>query len=176
MPSSSSPDKRMFMRVPVGRGRLDRLNDLLPGLKAPAFERQGTQNLPPRFDQIEVGRIGRLIHELPPLVMDHEEQQIAAMMHLQIVQDGVDALFVFWDLFVHRAEEVHKMHGAAARIALRPALPCGLPQGPIDVAKGSASIINLLLGAASLGGRSPVSPPGLGSFWLRRVPSHQDLE
>jgi len=69
------------------------------------------------------------------------------MMHLQIVQDGIDALFVFWDLFVSVAEEVHKMHGAAAWVALGPAVTSGLPQGPIDRAKGSASIINLLLGA-----------------------------
>ncbi len=84
--------------------------------------------------------------------MDHEQQQIPSMMHLQIVHDGVDALCVGWDVFVHVAEEVHKVHGATARVALRPAVPAGLPQRPIDVALGSAPIINLLLGA--LGGTS----------------------
>ena len=74
------------------------------------------------------------------------------MMHLQIVHDGVDALFVFWDLLVHVAEEVHKVHLAAARVALRPTVPCRLPQRPIDIALGSPSIIDLLLGA--LGGTS----------------------
>ena len=69
------------------------------------------------------------------------------MMHLQIVPDGIDALCIGWNLRVHVAEEVDKMHVAAARVALRPALPCGLPQGPIDIAKGSAPIIDLLGGA-----------------------------
>src|SRR5713101_8987983 len=85
-------------------------------------------------------------------MMEHEQQQVAAMMHLQIVHDGVDALFVGWDVFVHVAEEVHKMYGAAARVALRPAVPGGLPQRPIHVALGSAPIIDFLLGA--LGGTS----------------------
>src|SRR6266704_237544 len=131
MPAASPPHKGMFMGIPVGRGRLDGLDDLLPGLKTPAFERQRAQDLPPGFDEVEVGRIRRLIDELPARMMDHEQQQVAAMMHLQIVHDGVDALCVFWDLFVHRAEEVDKMHGAAVQVALRPALPCGLPQRPI---------------------------------------------
>ena len=82
-------------------------------------------------------------------MMDHEEQQVAAMMHLQIVHDGIDVLFVFWDLVVHAAEEVHKMHGAAARVALRPTVPCRLPQRPIDITKGSAPIIDLLCGTLS---------------------------
>ncbi len=115
------------MRIPVGGGRLDGLHDLLPGLKTPAFESQRTQDLPPRFDQVQIGRIGRLIDKFPARMMDHEQQQVSAMMHLQIVHDGVDALFVGWDLLIHVAEEVHKVHGAAARVALRPAVASGLP-------------------------------------------------
>ena len=147
MPAPPPPDKGMFMGIPVGGRRLDCLYDLLPGFKALALESQRTQDLPPWFDEVEVGRIRRLIDKLPARMMDHEQQQVATMVHLQVIHDGVDALYVFWDLRVHRAEEVDKMHGAAARVALRPALPCGLPQGPIDIAKGSAPIIDLLLGA-----------------------------
>jgi len=147
MPTSLPPDKRMLVGIPVGRGRLDRFLNLLPGLEALAFESQRTQDLPPGFDEIEIGGIRRLIDKFPARMMDHEEQQVAAMMHLQIVHDSVDALFVFWDLFVHVAEEVHKVDCAAARVALCPALPCGLPQGPIDIAKGSAPIIDLLFGS-----------------------------
>jgi hypothetical protein len=72
------------------------------------------------------------------------------MMHPQVIHDRVDALGVGWDLLVELAEEVHKMHGAAARLAGGPAVPSGFPQGPIHVALGSAPIIDLLLG--SLGG------------------------
>jgi hypothetical protein len=41
MPPPFAPDKGMLMGIPVGRGILHRLLDLLPGLKAPPFERQG---------------------------------------------------------------------------------------------------------------------------------------
>jgi hypothetical protein len=44
------------------------------------------------------------------------------------------------------------MHGAAARVALGPAVTRDLPQGPIDIALGSASLINLLLGALGWAG------------------------
>ncbi len=127
MPAAAPPDKRMLMGIPVGGGRLNRLHDLLPGLKAPAFQGQGAQDLPPGFNQIEIGSVRRLIDELPARMMDHEQQQVATMMHLQVVHDGVDALFVRWDLLVYVAEEVHKMHGAAARVALGPTVPGGLP-------------------------------------------------
>jgi len=147
MPAPPPPDKGMFMGIPVGGRRLDCLYDLLPGFKALALESQRTQDLPPGFDQVEIGCISGLIDKFPAWMMDHEQQEVSAMMHLQVIHDGVDAPFVFWDLLVHVAEEVHKVYCAAARVALCPALPCGLPQGPIDIAKGSAPIIDLLLGA-----------------------------
>jgi hypothetical protein len=80
-------------------------------------------------------------------MMNHEEQQISAMMHFEIVQNGVDTFFVFWDGFIYRAEEVYKVYSAATRVALCPALPCGLPQGSINVTKRSAPIVDLLLGS-----------------------------
>src|SRR6266568_4273159 len=64
MPAAAPPHKGMFMGIPIGRGRLDGLDDLLPGLKTPAFERQRAQDLPPGFDEVEVGRIRRLIIDL----------------------------------------------------------------------------------------------------------------
>ena len=147
MPPSTTPDKGMLMGIPVGGGCLNRRLDLLPGFKALALECQRAQDLPPRFDQVQVGRIRWLIDKLPTRMMDHEQQQVSAMVHLQIVHDRVDALLVCWDLFIHRAQEVHKMHGTAARVALGPAVPCGLPQRSIDIAKGSVPIIDLLLGS-----------------------------
>ena len=41
------------------------------------------------------------------------------------------------------------MHLAAARVALRSAVSRGLPQGPRDIALGSAPIIDFLLGTLS---------------------------
>src|SRR5436309_8480259 len=80
-------------------------------------------------------------------MMDQEQQQITAMMHVQVVQDGVDALFVGSDLLIHRAEKVEEMPFAAARIALRPAVSRGLPQGPRDIAFSSPPIIDRLFGS-----------------------------
>ena len=127
MPTSPPPAKGMLVGIPVGRGRFDRFFNLLPVLKAFALERQRAQDLPPRFDQIKVGRIGRLIDDLPARMMDHEQQQVTAVVHLQMVHESVDALVLVWDLLVHIAEEVHKMHGAAARIAPGPAVTSGFP-------------------------------------------------
>jgi hypothetical protein len=147
MTTSPPPNEGMLVGIPIGGGCFDCCYHLVPGLKTPAFERQRTQDLPPGFDQVQIGRIRRLIDKLPAGMMDHEQQQVTAVMHLQIVHDGRDALFIFWDLRVHIAEKVHKVHGAAAWVALRPTISCGLPQRPIDIAKGSASLINLLFGS-----------------------------
>ena len=46
----------MLMGIPVGGGFLDRLLNLLPVLKALAFERQRAQDLPPGFDQAYLAR------------------------------------------------------------------------------------------------------------------------
>ena len=117
MTTASPPDQRMLVGIPVGGGRLDRILNLLPGLKAPAFKSQRPQDLPPGFNEIEIGGICRLIDTFPAWMMDHEQQQIPAMMHLQIIHDGIDALLVFWDLRVHIAEKVHEVDNAASWVA-----------------------------------------------------------
>jgi hypothetical protein len=53
-------------------------------------------------------------------MVDHEEQQVATLMHFEIIPKSRDAFFVFWDRFVD------EMHGATAWVAFNPALPCGL--------------------------------------------------
>lgn len=150
MPSSPSPDKGMLVGIPVRSGCFHGYSHLVPSLKAPSLQGQRTQDFPPRFNQIQVGRIGGLIDKLPARMMDHEQQQVVAMVHVQIIQDRIDALLVCWDLFVYPTEKVDEMHFAAAWVALRPAISRGLPQGPIDIALGSAPIIDFLLG--TLGG------------------------
>ncbi len=147
MPTSPSPDKRMLVGIPVSCSRFNGCNHFVPGLKTSSFQCQRTQDLPPRFDQIQGGGIGGLRDELPVRMADHEQQQAMTMMHVQVIHDRIDALFGSFDLFVHEAEEVDEMHLAAARVALRSAVSRGLPQGPRDRAFGSAPIIDFLLGA-----------------------------
>ena len=74
MATSPPPDKGMFMGIPVGGSRLDGLLDLFPSLKTASFERQGTEHLPPGFDQVQVGSTSGLIDKLRARMMDHEEQ------------------------------------------------------------------------------------------------------
>src|SRR3954447_18549280 len=65
LPPSTAPDERMLVRVAVRGGAPDGFFDLGPGLEAAAFEGQRAQDLPPRFDQVQVSRVLGLEHELP---------------------------------------------------------------------------------------------------------------
>ena|SRR5215467_1901161 len=127
MAAAPPPDEGMLMGIPVSGCRLYGCYHLLPGLKTPTFERERAQDLPPGFDQIEIGSVRRLIDKLPALMMDHEEQQIVAMMHLQIIHDGVNALHLGWNLFIDKAEKVDEVLFRSLRIALCPAIPCRFP-------------------------------------------------
>ena len=82
MPSPATPDEGVFVRIPIGGGSLHRFGDLLPGLEVVAFERQRAQDFPPRFDQVEIGGIGGLVHHLPAGMMHQEEQEIITVMNI----------------------------------------------------------------------------------------------
>jgi len=137
------------MGIPVSGGCLDRCHHLIPGLKAPAFERKPPQDLPPGFNQVQIGCVPGLVDKFPARMRDHEEQQIMAMMHVQVVHDGVDALLVLRNVLIDKAEKVDEMLCDAPGITLRPARSGGFPQRTVDLAFGSASIINLLFGSLS---------------------------
>src|SRR4051795_4699577 len=72
VPPSTAPDERMLVRVPVRGGAPDSLLDLGPGLEAAALQCQRAQDLPPRFDQVQVSRVLGLEHELPARVGKRE--------------------------------------------------------------------------------------------------------
>lgn len=82
-------------------------------------------------------------------MVDQEEQQVLAVMHVQVIQDGVDALHLWWDVFIDTAEKVHEVRFDTPGRALRPTLAGSFLQGAIDIAFGSAAIIDLLGGQAS---------------------------
>src|SRR5690242_4286222 len=60
MSPPSSPHRGMLLRIPVDRCLLDRLLNLLPGFKAASLERQRLEGLPPRLNQVQLGRRCRL--------------------------------------------------------------------------------------------------------------------
>src|SRR5579859_26845 len=92
MPSTSAPYIRMAMGIPVACGGGDGGADLLPGLEAPALERQGAQHLPPGFYEVEVGGVDRLEDELPARVGQRPEQHVGGPVRAQVVLDRVDRL------------------------------------------------------------------------------------
>ena len=73
------------MRIPVSGRLLHRLLDLLPGLEAPPFERQGFERLPPGFNQVQVRRVGGLEDKLPTRIRQVEEQNVDGSVHAQVV-------------------------------------------------------------------------------------------
>src|SRR5436309_550507 len=77
-------------------------------------------------------------------MLPQKEQQIIAMMHVQVIHDGVDALQIRRQLGIDPTEKVQKGDFGPPWIALRKAVPCRLPQRPEDVAFATATIIQLL--------------------------------
>ncbi len=71
--------------VPGGPGRLDRLAPLLPSLEPPALQRQRPQHRPLRLAQVQVRRVCRLEHHLPPRIRPPEEQPIHRPVRRQVV-------------------------------------------------------------------------------------------
>ncbi|MCA1696611.1 MAG: IS1380 family transposase, partial [Actinobacteria bacterium] len=64
----TAPDERVPVAVPVPGRRLHRAAHLVPRPEHPPLQRQRLQRLPPRLDQVQVRRVPRLEHELPPRV------------------------------------------------------------------------------------------------------------
>src|SRR5260370_37992474 len=94
MQVSAAPDEGMTMGVPVpGRGR-NGCADLVPRLEALPLERQRAQDLPPRFDQIQVRGVFGLEDELPAGMRQGEEQDIGGAAGAAVVQNGVDQPYV----------------------------------------------------------------------------------
>src|SRR5581483_6514784 len=69
------------------------------------------------------------------------------MMHVQIIQNGVDTLLLRRDLIVHKTEKVDEVGFHPAWITLGPACSCALPESSVDIAFGAPSIIDFLFGS-----------------------------
>src|SRR5262249_50555609 len=102
------------------------------------------------FDQVEIGRILRLRDELPAGMRNLEQEQIVAMVQVEVVQDRIHPPLVRRDLLIHPTQEIDAVGVGPARIALGPTVARRFPHGTKDLALGSTSIIDLLPGA--LGG------------------------
>src|SRR3954463_7099807 len=153
VPPSTAPDERMLVRVPVRGGAPDGFFDLGPGLEAAAFEGQRAQDLPPRFDQVQVSRVLGLEHELPARVGQSEEQHVGGAVDVEVVHHGVDPHDIGFDPALDRAEEIDPVRGRAAGVRGSECLPRGRSEGTEDIALAASAVVDLLLGPLCFGTR-----------------------
>src|SRR3954454_4227075 len=125
MPPAAAPDERVLVLVPVGGGTLDGLLDLGPGVEAPSFEGQRAQHLPPRLDEVQVGRVLRLECELPAWMGQGEQQHVHAAMNVEVVDDGIDPLGCRFDPALDVLEKIDPIRGGPALIGRGEGGACG---------------------------------------------------
>src|SRR6266436_5349218 len=177
MPAATPPDEGMLVGIPVGRRHACGGCELLPGREAAALERQGPQDLPPRLDQVQVGGVGWLEDELPTRVGQAEEQHVVGMMHVEVIEDGVDALALRRDPGIHLLEEVEPVDNGASAIVLDAGVTGRGAEGAEEVALAPSAIVDLLL--RPLGGSRPhvhrlLAAERLGRFWPQLVQTDHD--
>src|SRR5215472_9352735 len=156
MTPPSPANERMTMGIPVGGCLSDGLTDLFPGLETSPLESQGAQRLPPGLNQVQVGCVGRLKDKFPAWMLQGKQQHVSRSMHGQIIQDGVDALDALGNPLLDLSEKIEPVLGRSPLIGSGQCLCSSGLKGPEDVALGSASIVDLLLGA----------PSGFVPFWI----------
>src|SRR5215203_2499175 len=135
MAPAAAPDERVLVLVPVCSGTLDSLLDLGPGVEPSALESQRAQHLPPRLDEVQVGRILRLEDELPAWVGQGEQQHVDAAVDVEVVDDGVDPLGSGLDPALDADQEVDPVRGGPALVGRGEGGACGRLQRAEHVAR-----------------------------------------
>src|SRR5215210_7287908 len=145
--STTPPDERVAVRVPVGRGSGDGRGDLVPGLEAATFEGEGAEHLQPGLDQVEIGGIGRLEDEFPARMGQREQQDVGGAVDVEVVEDGMDALDLRREPGVDLRKEVDPVGAGAPAVRRGECLAGGRLEGAEDVAFPPPAIIDLLGGS-----------------------------
>src|SRR3954453_6393219 len=147
MTPSTTPDEWMPVIVPVGRGSSDRLLDLGPGLETAALQRQRAQHLPPGLDQVQVGGILGLEHELPAWMQQAEQQHVGSAVDVKVVEHRVDPRDRRIDPGLDRAQEVDPVDRGAALVAQRENRASRRLQRAKDVpCNATSAVVDLLPG------------------------------
>jgi hypothetical protein len=115
----------VLVLVPVRGGAPDRLFDFRPGFEAAALQRQRAQDLSPRLDQVQVGRVLGLEHELPARMGEREQEHIGGAVDVEVVHHGVDPLDPGIDPALDRAEEIDPVRDGAAPVGGGECIPRG---------------------------------------------------
>src|SRR3982751_616903 len=116
MTPAAAPDKGVLVGIPVVGGTLHGLLDLGSCLKAVPLQRKGAQHLPPWLQQVQIGCIDRLEHELPTRVSQCEQQHVGGSVGVEIVHHRVDPFNSRIDPPLDLAEEVNPVRDGAAGI------------------------------------------------------------
>src|SRR3954453_10550949 len=169
VPPSAAPEEGVLVLVPVRGGAPDGLFDLRPSLEAAALQCQRAQDLPPRLDQVQVGRVLGLEYELPARVGQSEEQHIGRAVRIEVVHHGVDPRDRRVDPRLDLAEQIYPVRGRAADVGCGERVPLGWLEGAEHVAGHAApAIVDFLLGPLRLGrGRLDHAPAGIAPGRLR---------
>src|SRR5215208_5957800 len=169
MTPATAPDKGMFVLIPVGGCAFDGLFDLGPGLEASTLQRQGAHDLPPGFDQVQVGRVLGLEDELPARMEQAEQQHVRRAVGIEVVDDCIDALAHRIDPGLDRAQEIDPVGRRAVLIELGEGLAAGRLEGAENIAGDTAAaVIDLLPGPFGLGTRWPDELPAWMALGLLR--------
>src|SRR3954470_5957276 len=151
MAPTASPNEGMLVLVPVGGGAFNRLLDLGPGLEASPFQGQGAQHLPPRLDQVEVGRVLGLKDELPAGMEQAEQQYVRRAVSAEIVSYRIDPLDCGIDPGLDLAQEVDPVGCSSAIIRVSKGRAVGRLEGSENVAAAPPAVVDLLFGPFGLG-------------------------
>ena len=148
MAPSAPPHERMLVGIPVLGGTLHGPLDFGPCLKAPSLQRKGAQHLPPWLQQVQIGRLDRLKHELPPRVRQREQQHVHRGVGVEIIHHRINSFDSRINPPLDLAEEVNPVRDGAAGICGREGRAGGGPKGAKHLAGDVApTIVDLLFGA-----------------------------
>src|SRR3954468_16808731 len=147
MAPSATPNKRMLVGVPVLGGALHGQLNLGPCLKATPLQCKRAQHLPPRLQQVQIGGIDRLEHELPPRGGQREQQHVSGSVGIEIVHHRIDPFNSRIDPPLDLAEEVNPVGEGAAGIGGGECRAAGGLEGAKHVAGYiTAAIVDFLCG------------------------------
>ena len=81
-----TPGEGVAVSIPVLRGRFYGLTEVLPRGEATPLQRQRTQHLAPRLDEMEIGGVLRLEGELPAGMGQRPQQHVRDAVGRQVAQ------------------------------------------------------------------------------------------
>ena len=118
MSLSATAHERVAVHVPAfgrpGDGELH----FGPRLEAAPLERERPQHLPPRLEEIQIGRVHGREDELPAWMREREEQHLGRAVRAQVVEHRIDPRYARGHPGVDLREEVDPVGRCPARVAL----------------------------------------------------------